>query len=334
MPRDRANIRTDIWGDSDWRRLSFGAQWLYQHVLTHATLKTVGVADWRLPRTQRVAQGLTMPALREFTRELTDAFFLIVDDDTEEVLVRSYFRHDGVLTNPNMLKTVKRDYAAVTSDLLRGVIAHEANRLRTEYPTGLSDKFNPWERAELTTLLKSEQIDIRALGSNPFDKGLPPPMFDEDTPSGTPSDTPSPRGSGRGSPTATTTATPTEDPLSPASADDRWVLIPSDWAPAPRHRDKAQSLGLDVDREAARFMENAHQKVRRLKNWNTGFTNWLRKAAEFRQEQQASGRTAPVTPLKRQTAVEQNLAAYNQKYGGPPDGSQGDARALGQGIGH
>ena len=334
MPRDRANIRTDIWGDSDWRRLTFGAQWLYQHVLTHATLNTVGVADWRPTRTLRVTQGLTMPALREFTRELTESFFLVIDEESEEALLRSYLRHDGVLLNPNMMKTIKRDYAAVTSDLLRGVITHEANRLRKEYPSGLVPKVNPWERSELTTLLKSEQIDIRALGANAFDKGLPPPMFDEDTPPHTPRHTPSPTGSDRGSRTATTTATSTEEPLSPASADDGGVLIPSDWAPKPRHRDKAKSLGLEADREAKRFVENAHQKVRRLKNWDTGFTNWLRKAAEFRQEQQASGRTAPVTPLKRQTAVEQNLAAYNQKYGGPPDGSQGDARALGQGISH
>jgi len=333
MPRDRANIRTDIWGDSDWRRLTFGAQWLYQHVLTHATLNAVGVVDWRPRRTLLVTQGLTMPVLREFTRELTESFFLVVDEEAEQALVRSYLRHDGVLTNPNMLKTVKRDYAAVTSDLLRGVIAHEANRLRTEYPSGLVPKVNPWERAELTTLLKSEPIDIRALGADAHDKGLPPPMFD-DTPPDTPSDTPSPRGSDRGSHTATTTATATEEPLSPAIADDGKVLIPDGWTPSASHRDKAKSLGLDVDRESQRFVENAHRKVRRLKNWNTGFTNWLRKQAEFRQEQQASSRTAPMTPLKRQTAVEQNLAAYHQMWEGEPDGSQRDAHALGQGISH
>lgn len=329
MPRDRANIRTDIWGDSDWRQLSFGAQWLYNYVLTHGTLNAVGVADWRPARAQGVAAGLTRPILNAFVRELTDAFFLVLDEHTEEVLVRSFFRHDGILTNPNMLATIKRDFAAVSSPLLLGVIAHEANRLRTEYPDGITKKFNPWDRSELTTLLKSNQVDARVHALSQPAEDMPPTLFEEDTPSDTPSGTPSPRGSGRGSGTTTSTATTTKEPLSPASADDEGFLIPSDWAPKSRHRDKAQSLGLDVDRESTRFVENAHQKVRRLKNWDTGFTNWLRKAAEFRQEQQASGRTAPVTPLKRQTAVEQNLAAYHQMWEGEPDGSQRDAHALG-----
>ena len=125
------------------------------------------------------------------------------DDETEEVLVRSYLRHDGVLTNPNMLKTVKRDYAAVASDLLRGVIAHEANRLRAEYPTGFTGRFNPWEKPELTTMLKSTQIDVRQLPPRLATTDMPPPLFDADTPPDTPSDT----GSGRGCDTATATAT-------------------------------------------------------------------------------------------------------------------------------
>lgn len=335
MPRDRANIRTDIWGDGDWRELSFGAQWLYNYVLTHATLNAVGVADWRPARAMGVASGLTRPILREFVRELTEAFFLVLDETTEEVLVRSFFRHDGVLTNPNMLSTIKRDFASVSSPLLLGVIAHEANRLRAEYPEGLTKKFNPWDRTELTTLLKRPPIDIRTLAISANDNDLPPALFDDetppDTPSGTPLGTPSPRGSGRGSGTTTATATSTEEPLSAAFADDQGVLLPDDWTPKQRHRDKAKVLHLDIDYQANRFTQDAHRKARRLKNWDTGFTNWLRKAAEF--AQQNAGANVSVSRPTKKTAVQRNLERYRQKYGDTTNGYPGDRTALDSGIG-
>jgi hypothetical protein len=336
MPRDRANIRTDIWGDSDWRKLSFGAQWLYNYVLTHGTLNAVGVADWRPARAQGVAAGLTRPILDAFVRELTDAFFLVLDEHTEEVLVRSFFRHDGILTNPNMLATIKRDFAAVSSPLLLGVIAHEANRLRTEYPDGITKKFNPWDRSELTTLLKSSQVDARAHALTRPAEDAPQPLFDDGTPSGTPygspSGTPSPRGSGRGSGTTTSTATSTEEPLSPDKSVDGLVLIPAGWTPTLRHRDKATSLHLDVDFEAKRFVSHANENQRRLKNWDTGFTNWLRKQAEFAQKRNGGNPSAASPSARRPTAVEQNYAAFMKKHGGPPDGFQRDRNAIGQGI--
>ncbi|WP_206424567.1 hypothetical protein, partial [Delftia lacustris] len=72
-------------------------------------------------------------------------------------------------------------------------------------------------------------------------------------------------------------------------------LLPPNWRPNQGHIDKAASLHLDVDREQSRFRDNAIRTQRRLKNWNTGFTNWLRKAAEFNQQRQ--GR--PATPSRQ-----------------------------------
>lgn len=62
------------------------------------------------------------------------------------------------------------------------------------------------------------------------------------------------------------------------------VLIPSDWRPNQKHIDLANSLHLDVKVQYQNFRRSAVEKHRRLKNWNTGFTNWLRKQAEFAQQ--------------------------------------------------
>lgn len=76
------------------------------------------------------------------------------------------------------------------------------------------------------------------------------------------------------------------------------TLIPDGWRPNQQHIDKAGSLHLDVKAEYQRFRSHAERTHRRLKNWNTGFTNWLRKQAEFNQQRlsaprQVTGRPTP-----------------------------------------
>lgn len=96
-----------------------------------------------------------------------------------------------------------------------------------------------------------------------------------------------------------------QEPLSDAEAPDRLgTLIPESWRPNQSHIDKAKSLHLDVKAEYQRFRSSAESKQRRLKNWNTGFTNWLRKAAEFNTQRQ--GRPAPTgkqSPSDRIAAI-------------------------------
>lgn len=193
MARDRANIRTDMWGSGEWRQLSTGAQWLYMYLLTSPSLSYVGVSDWRPGRIAAKVEDATADDIRARAAELAEGRFVYTDDDTEEALIRSFLRHDGLLLNPNLWRSVGNDFADASSEVLRGVIAHEANRLRREHPEGFETSkggmVNPWESKHLATLLST------------------PPY----TPSGTPFQTPSRKGGGTGYPT--TTATTTSTPL-------------------------------------------------------------------------------------------------------------------------
>jgi len=94
--------------------------------------------------------------------------------------------------------------------------------------------------------------------------------------------------------------------LSDAGASDR-VLFPRDWRPSQAHMDKAASLHLDVVREYQRFRTHSERRHRRLKNWNAGFTNWLRKQAEFNQE--ALGSSGKPTTVDHGREVDRMLAA-------------------------
>lgn len=190
MARDRANLRTDMWASAEWRRLSTGAQWLYMYLLTTPTLNYVGVADWRPARIAAKVADATPADIEARADELTRGRFAYVDNETEEVLIRSFLRHDGLLLNPNLWRSIGNAFADAASDKLRRIVASEIQRLRDENPQGLpttKGSVNPWASPYLLTALNT------------------PPH----TPSGTPSNTPYPEVVDRGSPTTTATATAT-----------------------------------------------------------------------------------------------------------------------------
>ena len=70
------------------------------------------------------------------------------------------------------------------------------------------------------------------------------------------------------------------------------IPLPKSWTPNDAHAGLAARLGLSLERETEMFTGHAEMNGRTLKNWNAGFTQWLKKAVEF------SGRKsiAPQTP--------------------------------------
>lgn len=260
MARDRANIRTDMWGDTDWRERSIGAQWLYVYLLTSPSLSYVGVADWRPARIAPLSDGMTADMVRGFADELEHSRFAFVDEGTEEVLVRSFLKHDGLLLNPNMWKSIGNDFAGVGSEKLRGIVADEGRKLRAEFPEGMDTskggRVNPWGSQHLSTLLNTPS----------------------GTPSHTPSDTPSREVSGRGYPTATATTTATEASLLEGEEKLKSIRLPADWVPSKNHYDIANERGLDIQEQVDAFRLHAETHDRHAARWNAAFTTWLKKS--------------------------------------------------------
>jgi hypothetical protein len=58
---------------------------------------------------------------------------------------------------------------------------------------------------------------------------------------------------------------------------------PPDWHPHDAHRQKAQLLGLELDREAEKFRNYHASKGSRFRDWGRAFHTWLDRADEFRQ---------------------------------------------------
>ena len=120
--RQYGSIRTDIWRDDDWRALSVDAQWLYELLISQPTISTAGILPLQIAKWSRYAKGMTAKRVNAALNELIDADFVAVDSETEEVLVRTFIRHDAARAGtPRGRSHTARiaGYLAVTSSVAR-----------------------------------------------------------------------------------------------------------------------------------------------------------------------------------------------------------------------
>lgn len=178
MARDHARIRLDIWDDDDWCDLTSNAQWLYKFLLTSPTLTFAGIADWRPARIAAKTRDLKAADVEVFAAELEAGEFVVIDRDSEEVLVRSFVKHDGLLRSPNMAKALVKAFSLIASRSLRGVVVHELKRLEVAQPD-----LSGWNVKEVEKTLERPSLSVpeavaelppnpslRGSG-NPFERG-------------------------------------------------------------------------------------------------------------------------------------------------------------------
>ena len=139
MARDHARLRLDIWSDPDWRDLPMQSQWLYTYLLSSPGLSYAGVADWRPRRIARFtkegrAEDVELAAY--YLEDPSDdrAPFLIIDRDSEEALIRTFIRHDGIMGVPNVAIACVKAWQDTASETLRQVIAWEVQHLYADRP--------------------------------------------------------------------------------------------------------------------------------------------------------------------------------------------------------
>ncbi|MET7989843.1 hypothetical protein ABZU76_02930 [Amycolatopsis sp. NPDC005232] len=176
MAREQANVRLSIWTDPDFRALSVEAQHLYLLILTSPSLSYAGVADWRPKRIAALASGWVAGAVETAAAELQASRFLIVDEATDEVLVRSFLRHDGLMAREFMATAAAKAYEGVASARIRGVIVHELLRLRRDEPSLFG-----WSSKRLLAVLQDPSVDPSEMDPSeapamPFDKASDEPL--------------------------------------------------------------------------------------------------------------------------------------------------------------
>ena len=103
MARTEARIKTSIWNsDPEFISLPSSAQRLYLLLCSQSTINLCGVIALTPGRWARMAIDTSTESIEADLAVLEAERFVIVDRETEEVLVRTMMKHDHVLEIPKV----------------------------------------------------------------------------------------------------------------------------------------------------------------------------------------------------------------------------------------
>jgi len=129
-----AQLKLSIWTDPDFTSLTPDAQLIYITALSHPTVNLAGVLDYVPAKFARLSKGMTAKRVQAAVAELEKARFVVSDDDTGELLVRSAIRSSGAWKKPTTAKSIVTDVAHTFSDPLRLVLREELRRTVADDP--------------------------------------------------------------------------------------------------------------------------------------------------------------------------------------------------------
>jgi hypothetical protein len=138
LPRTESRTKTAIWSDEEFCKLSGSAQRRYWQLYSQPNISLCGVVAYTPGRWSRQCCDDGEEQILADLEALSDAHYIIVDFDTEEIFVRSFMRSDHVWPNPKIRGAAIASVTSVLSTVLRDAIGVEMARLEKE--TGLSCK--------------------------------------------------------------------------------------------------------------------------------------------------------------------------------------------------
>lgn len=119
MARTEARIKCAIWKDDDYRSLTLEAQWLYTAILSQQDLTLCGVLTWTPKRFAKLASNASAAAAKKALDHLRSKRYVVVDEETDELWVRTFAKNDGVVDSPNLILAMSHDFGAIHSSTIR-----------------------------------------------------------------------------------------------------------------------------------------------------------------------------------------------------------------------
>lgn len=292
MARSEARLQFGMWRTGlDGR--SAHAKLVYAVLLTEPTLSQCGVGAVRLSRWARDASlttAETEKALSELAGDDPMTAQVLIDDDTEEVLVRTLIRNDGVANQPYVLKGALKEALQVVSPLLRRVLASELRKLPPRQPDGVSKAGKPVTYPDPHAT--ADLLDPPPPAVEPSQKGFET-LLDG---AANPSETLHGGGGGSGGGTSSTEVTTSRKPARERAG----RRIPDDFAVTPAMAAWCQSEHPHIDgrRETEKFIDHwtaASGQSATKRDWSAAWRNWMRNASE-RAPRSGVRHLAPVQP--------------------------------------
>ena len=118
-----------IWTDPEFTKLDARSQQVYSLLISYSTRNLAGVLPMTLKRWAGCTSDATVENITAALRRLAAARFVVVDWDTEEVLIRTYIRNDEVYKQPNLMQAARKFCRQVESVALRWALFDELTKL-------------------------------------------------------------------------------------------------------------------------------------------------------------------------------------------------------------
>lgn len=334
-----ARIKCTIWRDGEFRDLSVDAQWTYQRLLSDSNRNQAGVLALTRKRWAGSAAGMTRDRLDAALDELVAGHFVVLDEDTEEVLIRTYIRHNEIASQPNILKAALQQAQRVESPLLRAALAAELRLLppkpddtaRMTYP-------DPHAVAEVIEVDEVDEVErrLRVVPAAPVSAGRRV----------------APKGSGKGSQNPSRNPQEQEQeqeleleggvqgglaiqsplielvpvPVPKPAPRTTGTRLTEDWKPSPDTITWTRGFGphVDITAEWAKFqdywMSRAGAGARKV-DWDRTWKNWVRKADEDarRRVTRTAGPSARAQRLDHSKSIVERFAAMEESQSALPE---------------
>lgn len=132
-----------IWRNPEFRALPRTAQATYAQLISQKELDRAGVLPYQPTKWVKGCDEVELTGLVADLKVLEVARFIVLDEDTDEVLIRTYMRNAGVTAQPNLLKNALKCARMAASDAIRSTLAAELRRIAKPGCREVADDIDP-----------------------------------------------------------------------------------------------------------------------------------------------------------------------------------------------
>lgn len=129
-----AKLFLDIWEDPDFQALNVDAQHLFFMFLSSKQRTNAGVLPYTPGRFTRNAADLDRAVFDDAVTALEEARFIVVDRESQEILIRSFVRNDEGIKQPNMATNIGRTIGSIFSEEILDALFTELARYMATSP--------------------------------------------------------------------------------------------------------------------------------------------------------------------------------------------------------
>ena len=132
-PQDRhIKLKASIWVDEDFTTLPAAAQRLYILIISQSGMTLCGVLQPAFKRWATFAPDTRAEDIEKDALALEETGFIAIDDETDELLVRSFVRHGLALDSPNSIVGMSKSFVTIHSKGLRKLVIEELRKVQHE----------------------------------------------------------------------------------------------------------------------------------------------------------------------------------------------------------